>query len=472
MSSVGTVLRCSSRICLVFLAACTNNAAHHDETLVRVEQEPEGLNCQYGGSVIQTGVDTNNDGVLDDAEVTSSSYICNGAAVVQCPDAATKVDGPISLSSSADFVQLVGVGCIDGDLLIVGGAFTAMPDVPTLQVVTGNVIVAGNSSLQSLDGISNITEVGKRYVVQGNDALVDISALGALHRFAGGIQVVGNDALVDLSGLETFVEIDGGLQIANNSGMTSLHGLENLVRGTRDGILVRSNKNLPSVAALSQLQSAVLLEISGNASLPSASLQSLQKVDVYISIKDNAALATLEFPSLVTTGGLLVLNDPALPSLTVPSLVLSAAVSIHDDTTLTTVQAPKLSYTTVNFDLVNLPVLATADFSAMVAVGGPVYMYELPQLANLSGFTSLSSIGGDLTVRACNQLVDFTGFTALVDVANMSVVENAQLTSFSGLDSFTKVGGDLVISGNASLPLPTAQAFASSITVIGNTTIN
>jgi hypothetical protein len=47
-------------------------------TLVRVTDEPEGPNCEFGGSLIETGLDTNQNGVLDDAEVADASFVCNG----------------------------------------------------------------------------------------------------------------------------------------------------------------------------------------------------------------------------------------------------------------------------------------------------------------------------------------------------------------------------------------------------------
>ncbi len=49
-------------------------------TLAKVTAEPNGANCANGGSKIQAGADTNGNGVLDASEVTSTSYICNGAA--------------------------------------------------------------------------------------------------------------------------------------------------------------------------------------------------------------------------------------------------------------------------------------------------------------------------------------------------------------------------------------------------------
>ncbi|MGW8284081.1 MAG: DUF7151 family protein, partial [Candidatus Deferrimicrobiaceae bacterium] len=41
-------------------------------------EEPDS-NCPSGGSKIETGLDTNRNGILDPSEVTSTSYVCNAA---------------------------------------------------------------------------------------------------------------------------------------------------------------------------------------------------------------------------------------------------------------------------------------------------------------------------------------------------------------------------------------------------------
>lgn len=50
-------------------------------SLVRTGAETPGANCPYGGTKIETGLDTNNDGVLQDSEVNAAatSYVCNVA---------------------------------------------------------------------------------------------------------------------------------------------------------------------------------------------------------------------------------------------------------------------------------------------------------------------------------------------------------------------------------------------------------
>ncbi len=56
------------------------NGANGLNTLVLVVSEPTGVNCANGGLKVDSGLDTDVDGVLDTTEVTSTTYVCNGAA--------------------------------------------------------------------------------------------------------------------------------------------------------------------------------------------------------------------------------------------------------------------------------------------------------------------------------------------------------------------------------------------------------
>lgn len=50
------------------------------KSLVRTQPEPAGTRCGAGGTRVDAGLDTNRNGTLDDAEVGSTSYVCNGSA--------------------------------------------------------------------------------------------------------------------------------------------------------------------------------------------------------------------------------------------------------------------------------------------------------------------------------------------------------------------------------------------------------
>ncbi len=53
------------------------NARAGDDSLVRLTDEPAGSNCARGGVRVQSGLDTDGSGALEDAEVIYTQYVCN-----------------------------------------------------------------------------------------------------------------------------------------------------------------------------------------------------------------------------------------------------------------------------------------------------------------------------------------------------------------------------------------------------------
>ncbi|HZH14117.1 MAG TPA: hypothetical protein VE057_07125 [Archangium sp.] len=49
------------------------------EALVRLDTEPAGANCAYGGTAVKSGFDSNGDGTLSDSEVTTTQLVCSTA---------------------------------------------------------------------------------------------------------------------------------------------------------------------------------------------------------------------------------------------------------------------------------------------------------------------------------------------------------------------------------------------------------
>jgi len=69
-------------------------------SLFELLDEPAGANCPTGGTQVQTGLDTNDDGVLDPGEITQARYLCNGS------DGADGLDSLVAVSDEA-----AGGGC-------------------------------------------------------------------------------------------------------------------------------------------------------------------------------------------------------------------------------------------------------------------------------------------------------------------------------------------------------------------------
>ncbi len=59
------------------IIGCSSGPAEDGlSSLIRMEQEPPGENCAYGGEVIMVGLDTNRDGMLSEDEVQDTAYLC------------------------------------------------------------------------------------------------------------------------------------------------------------------------------------------------------------------------------------------------------------------------------------------------------------------------------------------------------------------------------------------------------------
>ena len=91
----------------------TNYVCHGvdgNTSLTSVTTEPAGDNCENGGVRIDSGVDTNGNGTLDEDEVTATAYVCNG------------IDGNNSLTKITN--EAAGDNCETGGVKIDTGIDT------------------------------------------------------------------------------------------------------------------------------------------------------------------------------------------------------------------------------------------------------------------------------------------------------------------------------------------------------------
>lgn len=455
-------------LCAVAGCVASENSAVQN-TLVRIDEEPAGSNCEHGGLAIQTGRDKNRNGVVEDSEISSTYYVCSGERETPCSDPGS-VTGVVVVQDPTDFAQLDGVKCLDGDLIIAGYPDAALPDL-SLEEVTGSITVAGNATLTSLSGFGKLTAV-RTYALQGNDALVDLTTIGQLTRI-GALIISGNDSLKNLAGLASWTELGPNLTVNNNNSLESLDGLQNVLIALQS-IRIRANRQLSSVAALNALKIVGLVDISGNSLLPSITLAGLQKVNVTASFNSNAALTSVSLPELATASEISVSSNPVLETVHLDGLAVTNGLALAANPMLTTLSAPNLAAVTERLDLRSLPSLTTLDLTGLQAVGNLLHLQQLPALMTLSGLSQLRKVTGDMTVHTCGELTSFTGLSSLEQIAGTLLVQsNAKLTSFTGVQgTLDTIGGNLSILSNPMLQLSDAQAFAASVTVTGTTTIN
>ena len=80
-------------------------------SLISVSDEPSGANCTNGGIKIDTGLDDNRDGVLDPAEVDSTTYLCTTGTGTG--DGTNGLNSLVSVSSEPS-----GANCANGGIRI------------------------------------------------------------------------------------------------------------------------------------------------------------------------------------------------------------------------------------------------------------------------------------------------------------------------------------------------------------------
>ncbi len=117
-------------------------------TLLSLVTEPSGTNCTYGGTRVNAGLDTNEDGILEDAEVTSTSYVCNGTS------GTNGSSGHNSLLSIG--TEPSGTNCSNGGLKVCSGLDVDDSGVldPGEITSTSYVCTASTSTVPTLTSIS------------------------------------------------------------------------------------------------------------------------------------------------------------------------------------------------------------------------------------------------------------------------------------------------------------------------------
>jgi subtilisin family serine protease len=134
------------------------NGVAGENSLVEVTSEPAGANCADGGKKIETGLDANGDGVLQAGEVTSTAFVCDGAAG---PTGATGSTGPTGVTGATGSTGPTGPTGVTGTTGSTGptGPTGATGDTG-LTGATGPTGPKGSGGCNSGGGVSAISLLG------------------------------------------------------------------------------------------------------------------------------------------------------------------------------------------------------------------------------------------------------------------------------------------------------------------------
>lgn len=236
-------------------------------SLINIDNELAGDNCSAGGFRIETGVDINNNGVLDADEIQSTKYICNGS------------NGDDGLKSLVNLTkELAGDQCASGGFKIESG------------IDINNNGVLDSDEVQSTDFICNGNDG-----LNGNSSLINVTEeLSGDNCTSGGLKIeIGIDT--NNNGILELDEVQSTQYICNGIG-----------DGTKE---LRLDFNMSSNAYWSTTTSDIFYEFNG---VPDFNINNFQGVDSVIfgayikssNINTNCTLELYDF-----TNGSVIANS-------------------------------------------------------------------------------------------------------------------------------------------------------------------
>jgi hypothetical protein len=470
--------------------------------LTRITSEPAGGNCAHGGSAVLTGLDLDDDGVLSDAEVRSTEYVCASATpgvllrtqqvlpgqrcalggqvsrvgldvdgdgelgagevlreVVSCTKPETVVTRLSALPGPSEDCPQEGTrveagldlnrnGTLDDPERRAMGVVCAAPALVQVREAvepTGATCPSGGTRVEAgTDGDGDT-------VFEDHEVVATAVVCNALRTYGGSYVVT---SAADLAALEGISRIQGSLQVVSASVTDVVLPELMMVEGQLliDGNTTLKRVELPGLRFVEQD-----LLVSANAGLESLGVGragSVVWVGKNLTVEKNARLATLAGLDPVVPGGNVTLwdNDALRVPGTFDSVVeLAGSIAIWDNDVLQALPFANLERLGGGLSIANNPALPSLEGTRLSSVAGNVSLSDNDALTDLSGLPRLESIGGGLLIEGNDQLRTTAGMQALSRVGWLNISRNAGLERAASFPVLRTVATSLVIHGNASL---------------------
>ncbi len=349
--------------------------------LTKVSDEPQDTeNCDgHGGKKIETGIDDNGNGILDEDEVDSVEYICNNG-----------LDdvwfGEYYLSTTEDLEEL-----------------------RKYRIVTGEIYIR-TGELEEISGLEKLQRIGGLYLDYSQS--VKKIELSGLKMIIGqeGINVYESNSLVEISmpELEKITVSDDAINLNNNMSLTTI-SMPKLTQVTGyDGIEIRESEKIENI------------------SFPL--LKKLRSRDDGLVFENNQALKQISFPLLESLEGadrvLNIYNNPELTTVSFPVLTEIKVVEDQNGPYGPTMRRPS----DIALMISNNGKIATTEFNLLEAVEGPVMITGAGALTSLDGFQALKSVAGSFEIMSNPELADITAIYDMDFIENeINIVSNGKL---------------------------------------------
>jgi hypothetical protein len=142
---------------------------------------------------------------------------------------------------------------IEGSVYALSSSIQNLNGLSQIEHIEGDMLISGNEQLTNLDGLSKLKTIGQACRIQNNPLLTDLDGLASLSAVKGDFFYIGNNVgLTSIEGLAELESISGIFHFWGNDALTSLKGLGQLQR-VGDRVAVFENLNLAVLDGLDSL---------------------------------------------------------------------------------------------------------------------------------------------------------------------------------------------------------------------------
>ena len=375
--------------------------------------------------------------------------------------------GSVILSSQMDVNNFVSSfsGCsqISGNLQINGEDITDLTPLSSLTSISGNLQVWGNTSLNSLQGLHNITTIGGNLDLAGyNFPLINLNGLGSLQTVGGMVFIQNFQNLISVDGLSNLTSVTGNflIQENNNNDFTTIT-LANLI--SVGSFNVRNNSHLSAIQFSNLASVGNEFHLVNNENLIMANFPTLEIVGANLGTETQINNGIFEihqcfnllnpnFSSLTTIKGALdIIQNENLQSLGFQNLTsVHRNIRINSNPALISINGLALTGNVTSFSLIGSNVSNLGALSGITSIGtgtsGDLIIKDNPLLNSLSGLSGITQINKSLEINNNDSLLNLNGLNTLsiLNYGYLSIMNNALLTEIDGLQNLISVG----ISGN------------------------
>lgn len=280
------------------------------ESLLNLIEEPPGANCVNGGTAIQTGLDENEDGELQEGEVTDTAFVCNGEDAGLLP---AVVEGSLLLETADQIALAQNVETVTGQLLIASQGIADI-SLPNLQTVNGQFFISGVTQGQTFS-FPLLASIGEDLSFNGD--FVDIEFPSLVTSQSVNAPDAGEIRLPELTSTGDITFSGAAIlapKLATAGDIRAGDADLDFPLLTSALDLLASNTEITSIN-LPLLQSLQNLDLQFCDSLSSFSLPSLASVSDEFRIAQNDGLQTVSFPNLTSvTNRFEIRQNPLLPT--------------------------------------------------------------------------------------------------------------------------------------------------------------